>query len=707
MSLVWLGKPYPLGATWDGQGVNFALFSQHATGVELCLFDSADDENERERILMPEQTDNVWHAYLPEARPGQIYGYRVYGPYDPEAGHRFTPAKLLVDPYAKAITGELRYHDAVYGYTIGNAYEDLTPDTRNSAVYMPRSVVVDASFEWGEDRLLATPLHESIIYEMHVKGFTKLHPEVPDHLRGTYAGLAMPQVIDYLKTLGVTAIELLPIHHHVDERFLVDMGKVNYWGYNTLGYFAPDSRYSSSGTAGEQVREFKSMVKAYHAAGIEVILDVVYNHTCEAGRLGPTLSFRGIDNLVYYRQPAGHLREYIDYTGCGNSLSMLHPRTLQMIMDSLRYWVTEMHVDGFRFDLAATLARGLHADSQLTTFFDMIHQDPVLSQVKLIAEPWDIGPGGYQVGNFPVLWAEWNGKYRDAIRRYWKGDDVSTSELAYRLTGSSDLYKHNGRRPYASINFITAHDGFTMRDLVSYDHKHNEANGEDNRDGENHNNSWNHGVEGATDDKKINALRARQQRNLMASLLLSQGVPMLLSGDERSRTQQGNNNTYCQDNELNWIDWRLDDAGRSMLAFTQKLIRLRNEHPVLHRRKFFQGRSIHGSSVHDIEWFRPDGQEMTDAEWGGSSARCMGMRLNGAAMADRDERGNVINDDVLLLMVNSHDSTVPFKLPGGTKTKWELLLDTAQPDANGPSAVTGRAYKLTARSLVLLRQKSS
>ncbi|KPV49517.1 glycogen debranching protein, partial [Kouleothrix aurantiaca] len=467
-----------------------------------------------------------------------------------------------------------------------------------------------------------------------VKGFTKLHPEVPEHLRGTYAGLAMPPVIDYLKTLGVTAIELLPIHHHVDERFLVDMGKVNYWGYNTLGYFAPDSRYSSSGTAGEQVREFKSMVKAYHAAGIEVILDVVYNHTCEAGRLGPTLSFRGIDNLVYYRQPAGHLREYIDYTGCGNSLSMLHPRTLQLIMDSLRYWVTEMHVDGFRFDLAATLARGLHADSQLTTFFDMIHQDPVLSQVKLIAEPWDIGPGGYQVGNFPVLWAEWNGKYRDAIRRYWKGDDIPTPELAYRLTGSSDLYKHNGRRPYASINFITAHDGFTMRDLVSYNHKHNEANGEDNRDGENHNNSWNHGAEGATEDKKINALRARQQRNLMASLLLSQGVPMLLAGDERSRTQQGNNNTDCQDNGLNWVDWRLDDAGRTMLAFTQKLIRLRNEHPALHRRKFFQGRSIHGSSVHDIEWFLPDGQEMTDAEWGTSTARCLGLRLNGPAMAE-------------------------------------------------------------------------
>ncbi|HNP85101.1 MAG TPA: glycogen debranching protein GlgX [Kouleothrix sp.] len=705
MTQLWPGKPYPLGATWDGQGVNFALFSQHSTGVELCLFDTPTAQTERERIIMPEQTDNVWHVYIPGIQPGQVYGYRVYGPYDPEEGHRFTPGKLLVDPYAKAITGELIYNDVVYGYVVGNRYEDLMPDMRNSAPYVPRGVVIDPAFDWGDDRSPATPLHQSVIYEMHVKGFTKLHPDIPEHLRGTYAGLAQPAVIDYLKSLGVTAVELLPIHHHVDERFLNDLGKVNYWGYNTLGFFAPDARYSSTGSIGEQVPEFKAMVKAFHAAGIEVILDVVYNHTCEAGRLGPTLSFRGIDNLVYYRQPPDLLREYIDYTGCGNSLSMLHPRPLQLIMDSLRYWVTEMHVDGFRFDLASTLARGLHADARLSTFFDMIHQDPILSQTKLIAEPWDIGPGGYQVGNFPVLWAEWNGKYRDTMRCYWKGDAIPTAEIAYRLTGSSDLYKHNGRRPYASINFITAHDGFTMRDLVSYNHKHNEANGENNRDGENHNNSWNHGVEGPTDEPIINELRARQQRNLMATLLLSQGVPMLLAGDERSRTQYGNNNTYCQDNELNWIDWQLDDGGRTMLEFTRKLIRIRNAHPALHRRKFFQGRSIHGSNVQDIEWIRYDGQEMSDNEWSTSLAFCLGMQLNGPLMSDWDEHGNVIQDDTLLLLVNSAPEDVPFTLPGGPKSRWEMLLDTAQPEADGPTTTTpGQPYALRSRSLVLLRQ---
>ena len=705
MTLIWPGKPYPLGATWDGQGVNFAIFSQHATGVELCLFDSPDAPHERERISLREHTDNVWHAYLPGIQPGQAYGYRVYGPYNPEAGHRFSPAKLLVDPYAKAIAGELQYHNAVYGFIVGNLYEDLTLDTRNSAPFVPRSIVIDPAFDWDGDRPPATPLHKSIIYELHVKGFTNLHPEVPEHLRGTYAGLALPPVIDYLTSLGITAVELLPIHHHIDERFLVDMGKVNYWGYNTLGYFAPDPRFSSSGDQGAQVREFKAMVKALHAAGIEVILDVVYNHTCEAGRLGPTLSFRGIDNLVYYRQQPDSLREYIDYTGCGNSLSMLHPHTLQLIMDSLRYWVTEMHVDGFRFDLAATLARGLHADARLTAFFDMIHQDPILSQVKLIAEPWDIGPGGYQVGSFPVLWAEWNGKYRDAMRRYWKGDYVNTAELAYRLTGSSDLYKHNGRRPYASINFITAHDGFTLRDLVSYNYKHNEANGEENRDGENHNNSWNHGAEGPTDDAGINALRARQQRNILATLLLSQGVPMLLAGDERNRTQRGNNNTYCQDNELNWIDWQLDDAAREMLEFTRKLIRIRSEHPAFRRRKFFQGRSIHGSNIHDIEWYHPDGHELDEREWHDSATRCMGMLLNGTIMDEWDERGNTIYDDVLLLVLNASDMQVAFRLPG--EPGWQLLLDTAQPHADEAEIEPGQPYRLTGRSLALLRKPGS
>ncbi len=709
MTTIWPGKPYPLGATWDGQGVNFALFSQHATGVELCLFDSPKAPNERARIAMPEQTDNVWHVHLPGIQPGQLYGYRVYGPYEPEAGHRFNPAKLLVDPYAKALMGKLTWNDAVYGFVYGDEYEDLAPDDRDSAPFMPRCVVIDPAFDWGDDRPPATPLHNSIIYELHVKGFTRLHPEVPENLRGTYAGLSSPAVVDYLRSLGVTAVELLPIHEHVDDRFLVEKGRVNYWGYNTLSYLAPDARYSSSGSRGEQVREFKAMVKTLHAAGIEVILDVVYNHTAEAGRNGPTLSMRGIDNLVYYRQVPGNLREYIDYTGCGNSLSMLHPRTLQLIMDSLRYWVIDMHVDGFRFDLAATLARGLHADARLTTFFDMIHQDPVLSQVKLIAEPWDIGPGGYQVGNFPVLWAEWNGKYRDATRRYWKGDHMRVAELAYRLTGSSDLYKHNGRRPYASINFIAAHDGFSLRDLVSYNHKHNEANGEDNRDGENHNDSWNHGVEGPTDNRQINELRARQQRNMMATLLLSQGVPMLLAGDERSRSQGGNNNAYCQDNEVSWVDWQLDEPAREMLEFTRQLIRLRNEHPALRRRKFFQGRSIHGSYVQDVEWFRADGQEMSDEEWSEALSRCLGMKLNGRVMDEWDERGAHIHDDVLLLLLNAGHEDVSFTLPGQPdEAPWETLLDTNRPDGHDlPRLAPRQVYRLHTRSLALLRQQAS
>jgi len=705
MTTIWPGKPYPLGATWDGEGVNFALFSDHATGVELCLFDSPAAPHEYERISMPEQTDNVWHVYLPGARPGQLYGYRVYGPYDPEAGQRFNPAKLLVDPYAKALDRTPHWDTALFGYPLGDDYEDLTPDQQDSAPFVPRGVVIDPSFDWGDDRAPQTPLYRSVIYELHVKGFTKLHPEVPEHLRGTYAGLASPAAVAYVQSLGVTAVELLPVHQHIDDQALVERGLCNYWGYNTLGYFAPDLRYSSAGALGEQVREFKTMVKTLHAAGIEVILDVVYNHTGEGSHLGPTLSLRGIDNQVYYRLLPGAPRFYMDYTGCGNSLNMLHPRTLQLIMDSLRYWVLEMHVDGFRFDLASTLARGLHEADRLSAFFDIIHQDPVLSQVKLIAEPWDIGPGGYQVGNFPVLWAEWNGKYRDIMRSFWKGDDVSLSELAYRLTGSSDLYRHNGRRPFASINFITAHDGFPLRDLVSYDHKHNEANGEANRDGENHNSSWNYGVEGPTDDPQINAVRARQQRNFLATLLLSQGVPMLLAGDERSRTQGGNNNAYCQDNEVSWLDWRLDDTSRELLDFTRRLIQLRDAHPVLRRRKFFQGRSIHGSHVHDIEWFRPDGGEMGDAEWPETELHCLGMKLNGQVMDEWDERGQHVRDDIMLILLNAYDALIEFTLPAAPdETRWEMLVDTALPRGDEHASVPpGQAYALQGRSLVLLR----
>jgi glycogen operon protein len=713
MTTTWPGKPYPLGATWDGAGVNFALFSQHATGVELCLFDPPDPSSrsrraaprERERISMTEQTDNVWHVYLPGARPGLLYGYRVFGPYDPEEGHRFNPHKLLIDPYAKAIAGPLRWHDAVFGYRVGNPYEDLVADKRDSAPYMPRCVVVDPAFDWGDDRPPATPLHRSVICELHVKGFTKQHPDVPNPLRGTYAGLAQPAVIEYFQSLGITAVELLPVHQHVDDRALVQRGLRNYWGYNTLGYFAPDAAYGSGGSHGEQVCEFKAMVKALHAAGIEVILDVVYNHSAEGNHLGPTLSMKGIDNLVYYRQPAGARRYYLDYTGCGNSLSVLHPRTLQLIMDSLRYWVLEMHVDGFRFDLAATLARGLHDADRLSTFFDIIHQDPVLSQVKLIAEPWDIGPGGYQVGNFPVLWAEWNGKYRDAVRRFWKGDLVLVAEMAYRLTGSSDLYRHNGRRPYASINFVTAHDGFTLRDLVSYNHKHNAANGEENRDGENHNNNFNHGVEGPTTNRTIAELRARQQRNFLAMLLLSQGVPMLLAGDERNRTQHGNNNAYCQDNPLGWVDWSLDDAGCALLDWTRRLIRLRREHPALHRRRFFQDHSIHGRRVREVEWFGPNGRELSEAEWAEAAVGPLGMLLNGQEMDEIDEQGRQLRDDILLLLLNPGARALRFTLPsvpGGAA--WEPLLDSAKPDMDAqPSALPGAVYRLAGRSLALLR----
>jgi glycogen operon protein len=706
---VWPGQPYPLGATWDGSGVNFALFSENATGVELCLFDAQDATRECARIRLVEQTNLVWHCYLPEARPGQLYGYRVEGPYEPRLGHRFNPSKLLLDPYAKAIAGNVNWTEAVFGYTIGHELADLSRDERDSAADVPKCVVVDPAFSWGGDHHPRTPWHKTLIYEMHVKGFTARHPDVPEALRGTYAGMTHPAVINYLKALGVTAVELLPVHHFISDKFLKDRGLTNYWGYNSIGFFAPDVRFSSSGELGQQVDEFKTMVKTLHREGIEVILDVVYNHTGEGNQLGSTLCFRGIDNASYYRLVPGDERHYIDYTGCGNTLNMTHPRTLQLIMDSLRYWVLEMHVDGFRFDLASALARELHEVDRLGAFFDIIHQDPVLSQVKLIAEPWDLGEGGYQVGNFPVLWAEWNGVYRDVVRSFWRGEGGHIDSMAYRLTGSSDLYEHGGRRPYASINFVTAHDGFTLQDLVSYNEKHNEANGEENRDGESHNRSWNCGAEGETNDPRVLTLRARQRRNFLATLLLSQGVPMLQAGDERARTQRGNNNAYCQDNEISWLDWTLDDERRDLIEFTRLLIRLFHKHPVLRRRKFFQGRKIRGSEAKDVSWFRPDGAEMRDEDWFDEAARALGVRLAGDAIAEVDERGGRITDDTLLLLLNANHEPVTFALPAHRAgIYWELLLDTRHPTGKPPrarDAARESSYQLEAFNLALFRME--
>jgi glycogen operon protein len=706
-SAVWRGRPYPLGATWDGAGVNFALFSENATGVELCLFDHTDQKNESRRVQLVERTDQVWHGYLPEIRPGQLYGYRVAGAYDPNAGHRFNPAKLLIDPYAKALSGTVKWSDRMFGYTIGHPDADLAPDGRDNAADIPKAVVIEQAFTWGEDRLLKTPWEKTVIYEVHVKGFTMRHPDVPESLRGTYSGLATPAAIEYLKALGVTAVELLPVHHFVTDKPLSDRRLSNYWGYNTIGFFAPDVRYAVSSDRGRHVNEFKTMVKTLHSAGIEVILDVVYNHTAEGNHLGPTLSFRGIDNAVYYRLVQEDQRHYMDYTGCGNTLNVRHPRTLQLIMDSLRYWVCEMHIDGFRFDLASALARELHDVDRLSAFFDTIHQDPVLQQVKLIAEPWDLGEGGYQVGNFPAGWAEWNGKYRDTLRRYWKGDGGQASDLAYRLTGSSDLYETSGRRPYASINFVTAHDGFTLNDLVSYNQKHNEANGENNRDGSDDNASWNCGVEGPTDDPAITALRERQKRNMMATLLLSQGVPMICGGDEIGRTQRGNNNAYCQDNELSWYDWKLDRSAQSLLLFTQRLIGLRSQHPVFHRRLFFQGRRIRGAEVKDLSWIRPDGKEMTDEDWSKGYVRCLGLRLAGDAIPETDAKGRPLEDDTFLVLLNAHHEPLKFTLPAHRRgIRWELVLDTVA--ANGGDKGIemmkgGEAYHLEARALAVLR----
>ncbi|HEX8913733.1 MAG TPA: glycogen debranching protein GlgX [Humisphaera sp.] len=702
---VWPGRPYPLGATFDGVGVNFALFSEHATKVELCLFDDREDPKETHRIPLPEQTDLVWHGYFPDVEPGQLYGFRVHGPYDPKAGHRFNPNKVVLDPYAKAIGRDVRWDDSLFGYKVGGGKDaDLQMDDRDSAAFCPLASVIDTAFTWGDDRPPRTPWHKTLIYEAHVKGLTARHPEVPEDRRGTYAGFATEAVIDHLLSLGVTAVELLPVHYHLNDRNLVEKGLTNYWGYNTLGFFAPHVEYASKNSPRKSVVEFKSMVRSLHAAGIEVILDVVYNHTCEGSHLGPTLSWRGIDNASYYRLSPEDKRYIMDFTGCGNTLNMIHPRVLQLIMDSLRYWVTEMHVDGFRFDLASTLARELMEVNRLGAFFDIIHQDPILSQVKLIAEPWDVGPGGYQVGNFPVLWTEWNGKYRDTVRRFWKGEGGTAGELATRLSGSSDLYQDDGRKPYASINFVTCHDGFSLQDLVSYDRKHNEANGENNNDGANDNDSWNCGAEGHTDDANIVALRERQKRNLVATLMFSEGVPMLFGGDELSHTKNGNNNTYCQDNELTQPSWDLDERRRKFLDFVRRCTRIWREQPVLQRRKFFNGRPIRGGDIKDISWFGPDGQEMNDGAWQSPHVRTLGMRLAGDVIGEIGERGEPIVGDTLLLLINAHWEEVPFTLPAARQEhQWETLVDTRDPEAPMRVLRPGEQFPLYGRSLALLR----
>ena len=702
----WLGFPYPLGATWLGNGVNFALFSEAATSVDLCLFDNIDARQENVRIPVTEHTDQVWHVFLPDARPGQLYGFRVSGPYEPERGLRFNSSKLLLDPYAKAIAGEVNWADEMFGYVVGGEDEDLTQDFRDDAWGVPKSVVIDNAFDWQGDRKPGTPLHSSVIYEVHVKGFSKLWPEIPEELRGTYAGLGSAAAIDYLTKLGVTAVELLPVHAHIDDKVLIDRGLKNYWGYNTIGFFAPHAAYSSSGQMGEQVSEFKSMVRSLHAAGIEVILDVVYNHTAEGNHLGPTLCFRGIDNAAYYRLRPDDPRLYLDFTGTGNTFNLLHPRTLQLVMDSLRYWVLEMHADGFRFDLASTLARDHEGVNKLHAFFEIIHQDPVLSQVKLIAEPWDVGEGGYQVGNFPVLWAEWNGKYRDTMRGFWKGDEGRIGEMAYRLTGSPDLYQHSGRRPYASINFVTAHDGFTLTDLVSYNKKHNELNGDKNSDGDNNNQSWNCGVEGPTDDPEINKLRERQRRNFLTTLFVSQGVAMLNGGDEWGRSQNGNNNAYCQDNEISWFNWERDEKHYRSLEFTRKLIQLRKDHPVFRRPKFFQGRRIRGSEIRDVMWFNAGGSEMSEKEWTSPFVRCLGMLLSGDTIDVLNFEGEPIRDETFLLLINAHYEPVPFVLPGQEHIEWQLILDTTHAEGfltEGTKFASGDDLDLGGRATCLLK----
>jgi isoamylase len=687
---VWPGRPSPLGATCKPDGINFAIFSENATKVELCLFDSVATQAEKDRVALPEQTNHVWHGFLPDLRPGQIYGYRVHGPDDPSRGHRFNPRKLLLDPYAKQIARELVWNDAV-----------LDPES-DSAPFAPLARVIESSLPAQNDFPLRTPWHETIVYELHVKGFTKAHPEVPPELRGTYAGLASAPAIAHFHKLGITAVELLPVHYHVDEHFLAVRGRTNYWGYNTLGFFAPDPRYAATGPNGA-VNEFREMVQRLHLAGIEVILDVVYNHTAEGNHMGPTLSLRGIDNSSYYR--LDHNRAYyVDFTGCGNSLRVSHPQTLQLIMDSLRYWVTHMHVDGFRFDLASALARELWEVDRLSSFFDIIHQDPVLSEVKLIAEPWDIGPGGYQVGNFPALWTEWNGRYRDCVRRFWKGNGGTVGELASRLAGSSDLYSHNGRRPSASINFITAHDGFTLRDLVSYNHKHNEANGEENRDGTNDNDSWNCGFEGPTDNADISALRAEQQRNFLATLLLSQGVPMLLAGDEFGQTQHGNNNAYCQDSPVAWLDWNLSREQHSLLEFVRSLVQLRKSQAVFKRRHFFQGRPIHGAEIKDLYWLKADGTEMSESDWNAKHVRCICMVLPGDQITETNDKGERIVSDSFALLLNANHESVPFRLGARRRDlRWKCILDTSAPNSEAGSFEHMSIFPLQPRSFAALQ----
>ncbi|MCF2526236.1 glycogen debranching protein GlgX [Yinghuangia soli] len=702
---VWPGRPYPLGATYDGAGTNFAVFSEAAERVWLCLID---EDGGEERIELRETDAFVRHAYLPGVQPGQRYGYRVQGPFDPAAGNRCNPHKFLLDPYAKAMSGEITWHQAVYGYSFD--HPDL-PNEGDSGPYMSTSVVVNPYFDWGNDRPPRIEYHDTVIYEAHVKGLTQMHPGLPEEIRGTYAALGHPVIIDHLVDLGVTAIELMPVHQFVHDHRLTRLGMRNYWGYNTIGFFAPHNAYSSTGERGQQVQEFRSMVKALHAAGIEVILDVVYNHTAEGNHLGPTLSFRGLDNQSYYRL-ADDKRYYLDTTGTGNSLLMRSPHVLQLIMDSLRYWVTDMHVDGFRFDLAATLARQFHEVDRLSSFFDVVQQDPVVSQVKLIAEPWDVGEGGYQVGNFPPLWTEWNGKYRDTVRDFWRGEERTLAELGSRLTGSSDLYQDDGRRPIASINFVTCHDGFTMRDLVSYNDKHNEANGEDNRDGESYNRSWNCGTEGDTDDAAILTLRARQQRNMMATLLLSQGVPMISHGDEFGRSQGGNNNAYCQDGELAWVHWPDKDEPGELHAFTRMLTRLRHKHPVFRRRRFFHGRPMQGThdELSDIAWFTPAGEEMTDADWREATAKSLAVFLNGQAISEPDPRGQPISDDSFLLLFNASHEDLAFHIPLNHGSEWTVLVDTADAGCatrdpkDHPKVRAGEQWQVPARAMALLQR---
>ncbi|WP_437919863.1 glycogen debranching protein GlgX [Sphingobacterium sp. LRF_L2] len=703
---IFAGSPYPLGATYDGNGVNFSIYAENAEGVDLCLFNNTNDPTEALKIRIKERTHQIWHVYIPELGPGQLYGYRVYGNYEPQNGHRFNPHKLLIDPYAKAIAGTLDWDDSLFGYEVGHPDADLSFSETDSAPFVPKCVVVDSGFNWEEDKPLKIPLHKSIIYETHVKGFTAMHPAIPEEIRGTYSGLAHPSSIAYLQELGVTAVELMPVHHFITDRHLKENNLTNYWGYNTIGFFAPDVRYTAKGIQGEQVNEFKEMVKALHRAGIEVILDVVYNHTGEGNEMGPTLSFRGIDNAAYYRLTE-EPRYYMDFTGTGNTLNARLPNVLRLIMDSLRYWILEMHVDGFRFDLASALARELHDVDKLSSFFDVIHQDPVISQVKLIAEPWDIGEGGYQVGKFPPGWAEWNGKYRDCMRDYWIGADSMLGEFADRLTGSSDLYQDDYRTPTASINFITAHDGFTLHDLVSYNEKHNQANGENNNDGESHNRSWNCGAEGPTDDEEINSLRSQQKRNLLTTLFLSQGVPMIVAGDEFGRTQDGNNNAYCQDNDLSWLDWTNKDE--SLLRFTKQLIQFRREHPIFCRRKWFQGMPVKGVGLEDIAWFLPEGNEMENEHWQNDMARSLAVYLNGHGIRSLSEEGTKIEDNSFYIMFNAYWEPIHYKLPSDKYAiSWVKMLDTkldsiaehAAYQANEKITVEGRSV------VVLMSQKT-